>query len=155
MNQRCKQLLMATALGLLSAISQAAEVLDRTVAQVNNDVVLESQLNALVAQVRQSAKAAGQPLPDDQRLRKQALERLILESLQLQQAERLGLRITDTQLEQALANIARSEGKTLEQLRALYQGVRIHVDDACEPVPGGVDTADDLARMNARLADKP
>ncbi|WP_041542970.1 peptidylprolyl isomerase SurA [Oceanimonas sp. GK1] len=118
MNQRCKQLLMATALGLLSVTGQAAELLDRTVAQVNNAVVLESQLDALVNQVRQSAQAAGQPLPDDQRLRKQALERLILESLQLQLAERLGLRITDTQLEQALANIAQAEGKTPEQLRA-------------------------------------
>ncbi|OYD22955.1 peptidylprolyl isomerase SurA [Oceanimonas baumannii] len=118
MNQRCKLLLMAAGLSLLSFTGQAAQELDKTVAQVNNDVVLESQLNALVAQVRQNARAAGQPLPDEQRLRKQALERLILESLQLQLAERLGLRITDTQLEQALNNIAKGEGKTPEQLRA-------------------------------------
>ncbi|WP_346350925.1 peptidylprolyl isomerase SurA [Oceanimonas sp. AH20CE76] len=119
MNQRCKNLLMAAGLGLLSFSGHAApQVLDKTVAQVNNDVVLESQLDALVKQVSSGANAAGQPLPDLQSLRKQALERLILESLQLQLAERLGLRITDTQLEQALVNIAKGEGKTLEQLQA-------------------------------------
>ncbi len=118
MNNRCKQLLIAAGLGLLSATSQAAELLDKVVAVVNQDVVLESQLAGLVNQVKQSAAVAGQPLPDEQPLRRQALDRLVLESLQRQLAERLGLRITDTQLEQAITNIARSEGKTPEQLRA-------------------------------------
>ncbi|GGB52154.1 chaperone SurA [Oceanisphaera marina] len=117
MNKRCKQLLIAAGLGLLSTTSQAVELLDKVVAVVDKDVVLESQLTGLVDQVKNSARAAKQPLPDEQAIRKQALERLILESLQLQLAERLGLRITDTQLEQAIANIARSEGKTPEQLR--------------------------------------
>jgi peptidyl-prolyl cis-trans isomerase SurA len=121
MKKRCKQLLIAAGLGLVSATGQAVELIDKVVAVVNQDVVLESQLEGLVHQVRQSARTAGQPLPDEQRLRKQALERLILESLQLQLAERLGLRITDTQLEQAIGNIARSEGKTQEQLRAGLQ----------------------------------
>lgn len=117
MKKRCKQLLIASGLGLASLTSQAVELLDKVVAVVNQDVVLESQLTSLVNQVKQSASAAGQPLPDEQKLRKQALERLIQESVQLQQAERLGLRITDTQLEQAIANIAKGEGKTLAQLR--------------------------------------
>jgi 3-deoxy-manno-octulosonate cytidylyltransferase (CMP-KDO synthetase) len=39
----------------------------------------------------------------------------------------------------------------LEQLRALYHGVRIHVDRACEAVPGGVDTPEDLARLQRRF----
>lgn len=41
--------------------------------------------------------------------------------------------------------------ESLEQLRALYHGVRIHVADACRDVPGGVDTEEDLARMQALL----
>ncbi|ATG73068.1 peptidylprolyl isomerase SurA [Zobellella denitrificans] len=118
MKKRGKQLLIAAGLVLAAAASQAVELLDKVVAVVNQDVVLESQLSGLVNQVRQSARAAGQPLPEERQLRKQALDRLILESLQLQLADRLGLRITDTQLEQAITNIARSEGKTVEQLRA-------------------------------------
>ena len=42
--------------------------------------------------------------------------------------------------------------ESLEQLRAMANGVAIHVAPACEAVPGGVDTAEDLARMRARLA---
>lgn len=118
MNKRCKQLLLAASVGLFAVSSQAVELLDNVVAVVDKDVVLESQLTGLVNQVKSSANSAGQALPNEQALRKQALERLILESLQLQLAERLGLRITDTQLEQAIANVARSQGKTAEQLRA-------------------------------------
>jgi 3-deoxy-manno-octulosonate cytidylyltransferase (CMP-KDO synthetase) len=39
----------------------------------------------------------------------------------------------------------------LEQLRVLWQGESIHVDEACQPVPGGVDTADDLAKVRALI----
>lgn len=117
MNKRYKQLLLAASFGLFATSSQAVEVLDKVVAVVDKDVVLESQLTGLVKQVKSSAHAAGQALPDEQALRKQALERLVLESLQLQLAERLGLRITDTQLEQSIATVARSQNKTVEQLR--------------------------------------
>lgn len=39
----------------------------------------------------------------------------------------------------------------LEQLRVLWQGHRIHVDESCEQVPAGVDTADDLVRIRELL----
>ena len=39
----------------------------------------------------------------------------------------------------------------LEQLRAMYNGVAIHVATACEPVPAGVDTSEDLAAIRALL----
>ena len=39
--------------------------------------------------------------------------------------------------------------ESLEQLRALHHGARVHVADAVEPAPGGVDTEDDLARVRA------
>jgi 3-deoxy-manno-octulosonate cytidylyltransferase (CMP-KDO synthetase) len=41
----------------------------------------------------------------------------------------------------------------LEQLRALHRGERIHVDTACEEVPAGVDTAEDLEALRRRFAD--
>jgi len=42
--------------------------------------------------------------------------------------------------------------ESLEQLRLLENGMEIQVDEACEPVPGGVDTPQDLARVQALLA---
>jgi 3-deoxy-manno-octulosonate cytidylyltransferase (CMP-KDO synthetase) len=41
--------------------------------------------------------------------------------------------------------------ESLEQLRALEHGVGIHVAQACAPIPGGVDTPADLARVDALL----
>lgn len=42
--------------------------------------------------------------------------------------------------------------ESLEQLRVLWQGESIHVQEACEPVPGGVDTVEDLERVRRALA---
>ena len=42
----------------------------------------------------------------------------------------------------------------LEQLRALEQGARIHVDIAAEDIPGGVDTAEDLEFVRACFSEK-
>lgn len=43
----------------------------------------------------------------------------------------------------------------LEQLRAMHRGVAIHVEEACEPIPGGVDTEQDLADLRALLEPPP
>ncbi|WP_328189337.1 3-deoxy-manno-octulosonate cytidylyltransferase [Marinobacter sp. OP 3.4] len=42
--------------------------------------------------------------------------------------------------------------ESLEQLRALYHGARIHVSEASEPPPAGVDTPEDLERVRQQLA---
>ncbi|MFM4803482.1 peptidylprolyl isomerase SurA [Aeromonas bivalvium] len=108
--------------GLFGVMSQSAfaspELIDKVLAVVNKDVVLASQQDALVNKIKFSAKESGQALPDDATLRKQALDRLIQESLQLQLADRQGLKISDTQLEQAIRSIAADNKMSLEQLRA-------------------------------------
>ncbi|MFM4703294.1 peptidylprolyl isomerase SurA [Aeromonas bivalvium] len=108
--------------GLFGVMSQSAfaspELIDKVLAVVNKDVVLASQQDALVNKIKFSAKESGQALPDDATLRKQALDRLIQESLQLQLADRQGLKISDTQLEQAIQSIAADNKMSLAQLRA-------------------------------------
>jgi 3-deoxy-manno-octulosonate cytidylyltransferase (CMP-KDO synthetase) len=37
--------------------------------------------------------------------------------------------------------------ESLEQLRLLFYGEKIHIEEACQPVPSGVDTAEDLERI--------
>ncbi|MFC3913119.1 peptidylprolyl isomerase SurA [Pseudaeromonas sharmana] len=94
-----------------------AQTLDRVVAVVNQDVILQSQLDTLVNKVQLDAAAAHQSLPDEAQLRKQALDRLISESLVLQLADRQGLRVSDTQLDQAIASIAAEQKMSVDQLR--------------------------------------
>ncbi|WAG16452.1 peptidylprolyl isomerase SurA [Aeromonas hydrophila] len=117
-----KTLISLLTAGLFGAMSQGAfaapELMDKVLAVVNKDVVLASQQEALVQKVKASAQESGQSLPDDATLRKQALDRLIQESLQLQLADRQGLKISDTQLEQAIQSIAADNKMTLDQLRA-------------------------------------
>ena len=86
------------------------ELLDKVAVIVDQGVVLESEVRALVNEVKADAAAKDQRLPSDEALRTQAIERLILKNLQLQMAERMGIRVSDPQLDQTIANIAAGEG---------------------------------------------
>jgi peptidyl-prolyl cis-trans isomerase SurA len=91
-------------------------LVDRAVAIVNNDVITQSQLDQLSDTVRYNAAENGQQLPSGKELNRQLMDRLIDESLQLQLAEKLGMRVGDSQLESAIENILKGEKKTREQL---------------------------------------
>ncbi len=103
-------------------MSQAAlaapQLLDRVAVQINDGIVLESEVQNMVDTVKANAKAAGQSLPSDQALRTQVIERLILTRLQLQMADRIGLHIGDLQLDQTIENIAKQQNMTVAQMRA-------------------------------------
>ncbi|HFD80253.1 MAG TPA: molecular chaperone SurA [Gammaproteobacteria bacterium] len=109
--------LFALALALVSNTGFAIEELNHIVASVNDDVILASELknreDMIVAQLQQQHAQ----LPSRDVLRKQVLNRLILENLQLQLAERNGVRIDDETLNKALRNLAAQNGMTLTQFR--------------------------------------
>jgi len=92
--------------------------LDSIVAVVEEDVILRSELDMALDNIR--ARFANNPgqLPPTSVLEKQVLERLIMMRLQLQRADSNGLRVTDGELEQAMARLAAQQGATLEQMRA-------------------------------------
>lgn len=102
----------------LSANTLAApQELDSVSVIVDQGVVLESQIRELVATVKANAIVNSQKLPSDRVLRTQAIERLIIDSLQMQMAGRMGIQISDPQLEQTIANIAQGENLNVAQLR--------------------------------------
>lgn len=90
---------------------------DRIVAVVNDEVItlneLRTRLDTALAQLKQQ----GTPLPPRDVLERQMLERLIVDRIQLQQARDTGLRIDDTQLDQALNRIAAGNKMSLAQFR--------------------------------------
>lgn len=108
--------LLASALATAPAMAQVTP-LDRIVAIVDNDVIMQSQLDQRLEQVRRTIAQRGAETPPDEVLAQQVLERLISENLQLQLAERSGIRISDEELNQALATIAQRNNLTAEQFR--------------------------------------
>ena len=117
---RCKILLYASLLSLPLALSVYAEV-DRIVAVVEDDVIMSSELTHRITMLK--AKLAGQStqLPSDQVLQRQVLERMIVEQLQLQLAQRSGLKVTDEALRGSMQQLARNNGMDLDAFRRAVQ----------------------------------
>ncbi len=91
------------------------KLLDGIVAVVDDDVVLVSELDYRVKTVRDQLLAAGQQMPATSILVNQVLERLILESIQLQMGERAGVRIDDETLTRAISGIAERNGMNIDE----------------------------------------
>ncbi|MEL0152588.1 MAG: peptidylprolyl isomerase [Halieaceae bacterium] len=107
------------AVAFTAALSANAQVvpLDSVVAIVDEDIILSSEVRDRVQQIKASATQRGMELPDDETLVQETLDRLILESIQLQLADRYGIRIPDAQLDQSMARVAAQNRLTLEQFR--------------------------------------
>ena len=103
----------------------APQVVDKVAAVVNNGVVLESDVDGLMQSVKLNAAQARQQLPDDATLRHQIMERLIMDQIILQMGQKMGVKISDEQLDQAIANIAKQNNMTLDQMRSrlAYDGL--------------------------------
>jgi len=87
-------------------ISTSGELLDRVVAQVDEGVVLQSELDSQLTMISQRLIEQGVELPPDSVLRQQVLERLVLTEIQMQRANDLDIRVSDEQLNGALVNVA-------------------------------------------------
>jgi peptidyl-prolyl cis-trans isomerase SurA len=95
---------------------KTGQLLDRVVAIVNDGVVSQSDLDEQTAMIADRLKEQKTQLPPADVMRKQVLERLIMQEIQLQRADRIGLKINDEQLNAQLADIAQRNGMALSQL---------------------------------------
>ena len=110
---------LAPAVGAQGAgrsLSDRGVPLDRIAAVVNDGVVLQSDLEEQVLLVAQRLQAQGLELPAESVLRQQVLERLVLQEIQMQRAQRAGIRIGDENLNEALAEVAQRNGIPLARL---------------------------------------
>jgi peptidyl-prolyl cis-trans isomerase SurA len=96
-----------------------AAPLDRIIAVVNNEVLLESDLNDLEETVRQQLHQRNANIPPADILREQVLERLIMKRLQMQEANKRGIRVGDDALNAALTQIAANNNLSLSGFRDL------------------------------------
>ncbi|MBP8080597.1 MAG: peptidylprolyl isomerase [Arenimonas sp.] len=95
-----------------------SNTIESIVAVVNEDVILRSELDMAVANIsKQIASSQGGQLPPQNILEAQVLERLILVRLQVDRATESGIRISDQELQQAVAAVASQNKMTVDQLR--------------------------------------
>ena len=110
--------------GLLPAGSATAQdavpatmTLDSIAAVIDEDVILRSELDRAVGNIKaQYARQQGQ-LPPDNVLERQVLERLIIQRLQINRAKDIGIRVSDAELNQVIQSIASSNKMTPEQFQ--------------------------------------
>ena len=108
--------LLLMLLPMLSMVA-SAQPLDKVVAIVNDNVITASELNAQIEILRQQIAAKNMQLPPENVLRKQVLQHLIDEDLQLQLAKNNNMTIDSTELDDSIAKIAAENKLTLTQLR--------------------------------------
>ncbi|HDZ54981.1 MAG TPA: molecular chaperone SurA [Pseudomonas xinjiangensis] len=122
--------------GLFLSTSLQAQVvpLDRVAAIVDNDVVMASQLEERMGAVRQQLSERDTELPPDDILKRQVLDRLILESIQLQMGDRAGIRIEDASLNQTMQQLAERNGVSLDEFRAALARDGISYNQAREQI---------------------
>jgi len=97
------------------------QTLDRVVAIVDDDIILATELQERLAMVSEGLERRGVTAPTEEVLYRETLDRLIMESIQLQLANRYGVRIPDAQLDDAMGRMAASNGLNLEQFRSAIE----------------------------------
>ena len=98
--------LAGTAHSQSKELSSNGVLLDRVAAVVNDGIVLRSEVEKQMQVISQRIQQQGQQLPPRNILRQQVLERLVLQELQMQRADRLGIKLPDEAINQALTEVA-------------------------------------------------
>ncbi len=107
--------------------AQQRQLLDKVVAIVDEDVVLLSELDARLSEIRRQAEANDQPLPPEGQLREEVLDNLILENIQMQLADRVSIRYDDDTINRVLGNMAQNNGLTFDQYVATLEEAGVYL----------------------------
>ncbi len=116
---------------LPSMVLARVEILDRVAVIVDDGLIMESQINESILEIKMSMQAQNIPIPPSNELREEVIERLIIEELQLQLGDLYGIRISDGELNQTMVTIASNNNlplekfiKTIEEAGQSYELVR-------------------------------
>lgn len=115
-----KFLLITATLMFISASLQA-KVLNRIVAVVDSGVILESDIETRIDNLKAQTEERGDIFETSTKLRDQVLEQLILEQAQIEIAKRKGLEVDDARVNETLAKIAKSRGTDLLGLKKIIE----------------------------------
>lgn len=113
---------LASSLGCSVALAQtreassSGELLDRVAATVNEGVVLSSEVDEQMMMLTDRLRDQKLDLPPQNVLRQQVMERLVLQELQMQRADRAGIKVSDEVLNNALRDLAEQNRIPLARL---------------------------------------
>ena len=116
-----KKLTLVIAFSLIANIHAAIEILDRVAVIVDDGVIMESQIKSSLLDMESRYEQQNIPKPDIGVLREQVTESLIIEELQLQLAQRAGIRISDTELNNSIIRIANNNEMILDEFIAYIE----------------------------------
>ncbi len=91
------------------------ETLDRIAVIVDDGILMESQIEFALSEIIKRYDEQKIPKPSIEVLKEQTIEKLIIDELQLQMAERAGIRISDTELNTTISRLAANNGMALEE----------------------------------------
>ena len=140
--------LLATAVPTAQAAREPVEA-DRIVAVVGDEVITYRELKARLVTALKQLQKQGTPLPPEDVLEGQMLERLIMDRAQLLYAKESGLRIDDAQLDQAITRIAANNKMTPQQFRLALEKDGIAYPRFREEIRGEMT----MARLREREVD--
>ena len=105
------------AIAILPA-NAALVLIDRIAVVVDDDVIMQSEIDDRINQIKAQLVAAKTTrMPTDEAMQKQIIDRLVIENLQLQTADRAGVRIGDDELNQAMNGIAQQNNMSIDEFR--------------------------------------
>lgn len=110
-----KKFTLLTTFFLSSSLFSAVEILDRVAVIVEDGLIMESQIKRDLEDIIKRYDEQNIPKPDVSVLREQVIESLIIEELQLQLADRYGIRISDEELNNTISRIAANNNYQLEE----------------------------------------
>ena len=115
-----KSIYLSVLLGLILTVSAEAKVavLDRVAAIVNDDIVLQSELNQRTAAIYVNIQESGTQPPAKEVLKKQVLERLISERIQLNIGYNAGVRISENEIDKTMARLAAGSNLSMQDYLA-------------------------------------
>ena len=117
-NMHLLKVLTAALLIALAPLTHAeTQWLDKVVAIVDDDIILASELDERIDTIKANIARTGKQPPPEAELRKEVLDLLVLENIQMQMANRYGLRIEDEELNAAVSRIAANNNMTLSQFQ--------------------------------------
>ena len=110
-----KYIYIALSILVMLPVKAKIEILDRVAIIVGEGVVLESQVKSMLENIEKRYQEQGAPMPPKEIIMEQIHERLIIEELQLQLANRAGVRVSDGELNNAFERIAANNNLSFEE----------------------------------------